>query len=81
MSIATVQLFASYAELLGANQITIPLTEKATVEELVASIRVRPGAEALPVDLRVAVNRAFATPGQKISARDEIALIPPLAGG
>ena len=81
MSAATVQLFASYAELLGANEIEIPLSGRSTVRDLVAYIRSRPGAQALPENLRVAVNRSFADPDQSILPQDEIALIPPMAGG
>ena len=81
MSTVTVQLFASYAELLGATEIAVSVTDQPTVSDLVAAIRALPGANALPAEPKVAVNRAFARPTQRLSASDEIALIPPVAGG
>ena len=81
MSLATVQVFASYADLLGANQIQIRLPERATVEDVETALREIPGGGALPNQLRIAINRGFAAPRQPVSARDELALIPPVAGG
>jgi molybdopterin converting factor subunit 1 len=81
VSVVTVQLFASYAELLGATEIAIPLADRATVGDLVAAIRALPGADALPAEPKVAVNRTFASAMQIVSSSDEVALIPPVAGG
>ncbi len=81
MSSVTVQLFASYAELLGASTIELSLPPGSTVSELVERIRMLPGASLLPAAPRVAVNRAFARSDQRILPTDEIALIPPVAGG
>ena len=81
MSTVTVQLFASYADLLGAPTVELPLTPGATVQDLLRSIRSLPGASSLPLVPRVAINRSFAASDQLIEASDEIALIPPVAGG
>ena len=81
MSTVTVQLFASYAELLGAPTVELPLTPGTTVQDLLYRIRSLPGASALPGAPRVAVNRSFAALDQLIEPSDEIALIPPVAGG
>ena len=81
MSTVTVQLFASYAELLGASTIELSLAPGSTVNELVHRIRLLPGASLLPAAPRIAVNRAFASSDQRIEPNDEIALIPPVAGG
>jgi molybdopterin converting factor subunit 1 len=81
VSTVTVQLFASYADLLGAPTVELPLTPGTTVQDLVQRIRSLPGASSLPAAPRVAVNRSFATSGQIIDPSDEIALIPPVAGG
>ena len=81
MSTVTVQLFASYAETLGGTTLEIPLAAGSTVGDLVLSIRSLPGAYALPESLRVAVNRKFASLDQVVDSRDEVALIPPVAGG
>lgn len=81
MSTVTVQLFASYADLLGAPAVELPLTPGTTVEDLLRRIRSLPGASSLPSAPRVAINLVFATSDQLIEPSDEIALIPPVAGG
>jgi molybdopterin converting factor small subunit len=81
VSTVTVQLFASYAELLGGSTIELTLMPGSTVSELIHRIRLLPGASLLPAAPRVAVNRAFASSEQRIQPNDEIALIPPVAGG
>ena len=81
MSTVTVQLFASYAETFGGSTLEIPLDAGSTVGDLVLSIRSLPGAYALPESLRIAVNRKFASLDQLVDSRDEVALIPPVAGG
>ena len=81
MSTVTVQLFASYAESFGGPTLELPLKSGSTVADLVNSLRLLPGASILPDSPRVAINRKFATRDQLVDARDEIALIPPVAGG
>ncbi|MFL5464120.1 MAG: MoaD/ThiS family protein [Gemmatimonadaceae bacterium] len=81
MSTVTVQLFASYAERFGGATIEVPLAPGDTVANLLNSIRSRPDAGLLPTSLRVAVNRRFASQDDVIGLCDEIALIPPVAGG
>ena len=77
----TVRLFASYAESLGRSQIQVELPEGASIDDVVASIATLPGAERLPPSPLVAVNCAYARKGTLIGEGDEIALIPPVAGG
>ncbi len=81
MSTVTVQLFASYAESFGRPTLELPLRSGSTVADLINSLRLLPGASILPDSPRVAVNRKFAAVDQLVDARDEIALIPPVAGG
>ena len=81
MSTVTVQLFASYADVFGAPTVELQLTPGSTVRDLVHRIRSLPGASSLPLAPRVAINRSFATSDQLIEPSDEIALIPPVAGG
>lgn len=81
MSTVTVQLFAAYAEMLGSTAIEIPLAPGSTVSDLIDGIRSLPGASSLPLSPRVAVNRTFAGAAQVVDSGDEIALIPPVAGG
>jgi molybdopterin converting factor small subunit len=81
VSTVTVQLFASYAESFGGPTLELPLKSGSTVADLVNSLRLLPGASILPDSPRVAVNRKFASADQLVDVRDEIALIPPVAGG
>jgi molybdopterin synthase sulfur carrier subunit len=81
VSTVTVQLFASYAESFGGATLEIPLNSGDTVGDLVDSLRLLPGASILPDSPRVAVNQKFASYDQTVNSRDEIALIPPVAGG
>jgi molybdopterin converting factor small subunit len=74
-------LFASYADLLGAPTVELPLAPGTTVRDLLDRLRSLPGASSLPSAPRVAINRSFATADQLIAPSDEIALIPPVAGG
>lgn len=81
MSAVTVQLFASYAESFGCATLELPLKSGSTVADVLSCLRLLPGAAILPASPRVAVNRKFAPVNQRIDAGDEIALIPPVAGG
>jgi molybdopterin converting factor small subunit len=77
----TVQLFASYAESFGESFLKIRCEPGGTVGDLIRNIRTLPGAHVLPASPRVAVNRKFASTEQRIDSGDEVALIPPVAGG
>jgi molybdopterin converting factor subunit 1 len=77
----TVLLFASYAEVLGRSSVEIDLPSGATVGELLESIQRMPGGERLPPRPLVAVNESYASFEQRLSAADEVAVIPPVAGG
>jgi molybdopterin converting factor small subunit len=81
VSTVTVQLFASYAESFGGSTVQLPLKTGSTVADLLDHLRLLPGASILPDSPRVAVNRKFAAVDQLVDAGDEIALIPPVAGG
>ena len=77
----TVRLFASYAESLGRSEIALDLGEGATIDDVVRSISALPGADRLPPSPLVAVNCVYARSGTIINDGDEVALIPPVAGG
>jgi MoaE-MoaD fusion protein len=81
MSVVTVQLFASYADLVGSHALDVPIRQGDTVADLLRNIRSLPSALALPTAPRVAVNRTFASEDTVLRSSDEIALIPPVAGG
>jgi len=76
-----VLLFASYADALGAPAIDLDLPPGATVRDLVHAVRALPGAGRLPPEPLVAVNLAYARGDRVLAVRDEVALIPPVAGG
>jgi molybdopterin converting factor subunit 1 len=74
--------FASYRDLIGAGSLDVELSEGATVGDLVRALRGR-GApfDALPEEPAVAVNRTYAFLDEPLGADDEVAFIPPVAGG
>jgi molybdopterin converting factor subunit 1 len=76
-----VLLFASYADLLGGDRIAVDLPNGSSVRDLVDHVRSLPGADRLPPTLVVAVNQQYATTHQRLTPGDEVALIPPVAGG
>jgi molybdopterin converting factor subunit 1 len=77
----TLLLFASYADALGASSLDMELASESTVGELLSAIRSHPGAERLPPRPLVAVNQTYASLDSVLRAGDEVALIPPVAGG
>ena len=76
-----VLLFASYADALGGSSVDVAVPDGATVADVVSAVRSLPRARALPPEPLVAVNHAYARRDQVVRASDEIALIPPVAGG
>ena len=76
-----VLLFASYADALGGPSVDLALPEGATVASLVERLRALPGSERLPTRPVVAVNQVYARYDQRVAPGDEIAVIPPVAGG
>jgi molybdopterin converting factor subunit 1 len=77
----TALLFASYAEALGSDRVEIAFPDSTTVSEVVAHLRALPGGAVLPRSPLVAVNLTYAQPDQRVVSGDEIAIIPPVAGG
>lgn len=77
----TVLLFASYADAFGAPSISLDIPPGATVADVLAELRGRPGAERLPHAPLVAVNQRYARASSPVAAGDEVAIIPPVAGG
>ena len=61
--------------------IDVDLPAGATVRDLLQAVRALPGAAKLPPEPLVAVNLAYARGEQVLDGRDEVALIPPVAGG
>lgn len=77
----TVRLFASYAESLGRSQMEMEFPEGTTVGDVVRSLASLPGASKLPPSPLVAVNCEYANQRTIVSDGDEVAVIPPVAGG
>ena len=77
-----VRLFARYAELVGCEEMELELPLPATVDDVVRRLRALiPTAGALPERPLAAVNLRHARPDAPVRAGDEVALLPPLAGG
>ena len=73
---------ARYAELLGVETEELALAPTATVADVVAAVRTRhPAASQLPAKPLCAVNFRQARWGDPVQAGDEVALLPPVAGG
>lgn len=77
----SILLFASYADALGGDRVELDLPERASVADVVSELRARPGGATLPPRPLVAVNRRYAAYEQPLRADDELAVIPPVAGG
>jgi len=77
----TVRLFAFYADRLGRSEISLDLPAGSTVAQVIDSIAALPGASVLPAQPLVAVNCNYAKADFLLREGDEVALIPPVAGG
>lgn len=77
----TVLLFASYADTLGRSQVELPVPDGSTVRDVVAGLDRLAGSGRLPAAPMVAVNERYASYDQVIGPGDEVAVIPPVAGG
>ncbi|HEY2849810.1 MAG TPA: MoaD/ThiS family protein [Gemmatimonadaceae bacterium] len=76
-----VLLFASYADAFGAPDVSVTIPDGATVRDLLARVKEMAAGHSLPPAPLIALNQEYATPGDRIRAGDEVALIPPVAGG
>lgn len=75
----TVRLFAAYADALGVSHTTVEMPEPATVGALRAALAGL--SSRLPPRPIIAVNAEYANDDQRITERDEVAVIPPVSGG
>jgi len=82
MPTVRVCLFARFRDLVGADDLQVPLSDGATVHDLRTSIT-NLDARLAPLLARsqIAVNHEFASDDAEIHSNDEIALIPPVSGG
>jgi molybdopterin converting factor small subunit len=73
-------LFASYADAFGSAEVPLLLVAGSTVADAVAAVRAKSPA-AIPARPLVALNERYASYDDELSQGDEVALIPPVAGG
>lgn len=76
-----VRFFARFRELAGREEATVEIAPGSTVSDLLDVLRGRSGLGEIPVRPAVAVNREYAPPERRLVDDDEVALIPPVAGG
>lgn len=74
--------FASYRELLGSGELLFDLPDPGTVSDVLQALwdRGEPFSS-LPAAPVVAVNREFASLSTPLADGDELAFVPPVAGG
>jgi len=73
---------ARYAELLGVESEELALSSPATVGDVVGAVRSKHSAASqLPAKPLCAVNFRQALWGDRVAPGDEVALLPPVAGG
>ena len=76
-----VRLFASYAEAAGCAELELSLADGATAADALAAVRSQAWAARLPPSPAVAVNQRYAGSAVALHDGDEVAIIPPVAGG
>lgn len=76
------KFFARYAELVGQDELHLTVPLPATVGDVVRRARAEiPGADALPERPLAAVNLRHVRLDAPVADGDEVAFLPPLAGG
>ena len=81
MPTVRVLLFASYAEAVGTSSLELDVPPAARVRDVLEAVRGRAVSRALPPAPLVAVNESYASLDDLVQERDEVAIIPPVAGG
>lgn len=77
-----IRLFATHREKLGTDRVALDLPTGASVSDLLdLLVRRSSDFERAGGATRVAVNREYASPDTILHDGDEVALIPPVAGG
>jgi molybdopterin converting factor small subunit len=77
----SVLAFAAYADRLGWRRQALSVAAGSTVADVVSACRHMPGGSVLPASPLVARNARFVTLEEPVTVGDEIALMPPVAGG
>jgi molybdopterin converting factor subunit 1 len=81
MMTVRVLLFASYADALGASEVALEMPAGARVGDVLARVKTLAAGKRVPDKPMVAVNQKYAYDNQLVTASDEVAIIPPVAGG
>jgi molybdopterin converting factor small subunit len=76
-----VLLFGSYAETLGVGAVDLTLDSPATVADALERLRTLAGGDQLPSRPLCALNLSQVGVNTPLSNGDELAVLPPLAGG
>jgi molybdopterin converting factor subunit 1 len=77
-----VRLFGAAAERAGRSEATVPLREGATARDVLRAVVERhPDTAGIAEHLAVAVNLEIVSSEHRVQADDEVALLPPVAGG
>ena len=81
--VVTVQvlLFARFAELLGADRMSLALPRPASLQSVLDRLVTLPGGAGLPPRPLLARNQIQVPPEAMLEDGDEVAVLPPLAGG
>jgi len=78
----SVRFFARYAELAGCTWSHVNVPTPTTVADVIARVReVFPGTQAMPATPLTALNQRQVKLDAPVAEGDEVALLPPLAGG
>ena len=76
------RFFASYRDLIGSSSLDVEVPDGATVGELIRLLRSRGQPyEELPEEPAVALNLSYSRLDAALTDGDEVAFIPPVAGG
>lgn len=77
----TVLLFAAFADAFGRSSVEVTVDQGATVADIVDQLSALAPSDRLPPRPLVAVNAEYAEYDVRLNSGDEVALIPPVAGG
>jgi sulfur-carrier protein len=74
--------FAGARDVLGAPEVALPLASPCSAAELLAAVCLRyPALAPWRASIRIAVNGVYAQADDRVSFGDEVAILPPVAGG
>jgi molybdopterin converting factor small subunit len=79
--IVRILLFAHYRDAVGNGELVVDLPAGATARDAVATLRARHAGAPIPDKPVVALNMNYASLSDVLNDGDELALLPPVAGG